>query len=122
MTYLNAALIAQIKLFGDDVKVYKKIRTCNDRLALQHFLNYISTWAKKNKLGISVEKCCYFQVGYSNFTLVYMLDSDHIAPCDSIVGLGIHINSSLKFGQHCTAIVSKASKRSKLILKTFFFL
>ena len=109
----------KIKLFADDVKAYKKIRICNDRLALQYSLNNISTWAKKNKLGISVEKCCYFRVGYSNFTLVYMLDSDHIAPCDSIVDLGIHINSSLKFGQHCTAVVSKASASSKLIVKTF---
>ena len=98
-----------IKLFADDVKAYKKTRTCNDPLALQYSFNNISTWAKKNKLGISVEKCCYFQVGYSNFTLVYMLDSDHIAPCDSIVDLGIHINSSLKFGQHCMAVVNKAS-------------
>ncbi len=30
----------------------------------------------------------------------------HIAPCDSIVDLDIHIyNATLKFGQHCTAIV-----------------
>ena len=48
-----------------------------------------------------------------------MLDSDHIAPSDFIVDLSIHINSSLKFGQHCTAIVSKASERSLLIVKTF---
>ena len=66
-----------------------------------------------------MKKCCYFQVGYSNFTLVYKLDSDHVAPRDSIVDLGIHINSNLKFGKHCTAIVSKASARSKLIVKTF---
>ena len=109
----------KIKLFADDVKAYKKIRTCNDRLALQCSLNNISTWAKKNKLGISVEKCCYFHAGYSNFILVYMLDSDNIAPCDSIVDLGIHINSSLKFGQHCLAVVNKTSARSKLIVKTF---
>ena len=112
----------KIKLYANDVKAYKKIRTCNDRLGLQYSLDNISTWAKKNKLGISVEKCCYFQVGYSNFTLVYMLDSDHIAPCDSIVDLSIHINSSLKFEQHCTVIVSKTSARSKLIVKTFLSL
>ena len=48
-----------------------------------------------------------------------MLDSDHITPCDSIVDLGININSSLKFGQHFTAIVSNARVRSKPIVKTF---
>ena len=48
-----------------------------------------------------------------------MLDSDQIASCDSVVELGININSSLKIGQHCIAIVSKASARSKLIVKTF---
>ena len=99
----------KIKLFADDVKAYKKKRVCNDRLALQYSLNNISTWAMKNKLGLSLEKCCYFQVGYSNFALVYMLDSDHrpIAPSDTIVDLGISINSSLKFGQYCAAIVFK---------------
>ena len=60
-----------------------------------------------------------FLSGKSNFTLVYMLDSDHIAPCDSIVDLDININSSIKFGQHCTAIVCKTSAHSKLIVKTF---
>ena len=33
--------------------------------------------------------------------------------------LTLTVYSSLKFGQHYTAIVSKASARSKLIIKTF---
>ena len=50
-----------------------------------------------------------------------MLDSDHIALCYSIVDPDFNINSSLKFVQHCTAIVSIANVRSKLIVNIFLF-
>ena len=108
-----------IKLFADDVKAYKCIRSPADRLALQLSLNGISAWAKKNKMDIAIEKCCYFQIGYKNLVLIYTLDSEVIVPCDSILDLGINLHSSLKPGLHCTKIVSKASARSRLIAKTF---
>ena len=76
-------------------------------------------WARQNLLGLSIEKCCYLQVGYKNLALLYRLNSEIISPCNSIVDLGVSIHSNMKSGPHCTAVVSKASTRSKLILKTF---
>ncbi len=108
-----------VKLFADDVKAYKCISTPNDRLTLQSSLDLICQWAEVNKLGLSVEKCCYLQVGYSNLVLTYRLNSEIISPTDSIIDLGICIHSNLKSGPHCSAIVSRASTRSRLILKTF---
>ena len=34
-----------VKLFADDVKVYKRIRCVEDRIVLQSVLNKINTWA-----------------------------------------------------------------------------
>jgi ribonuclease P/MRP protein subunit RPP40 len=108
-----------VKLFADDVKVYKLITTPDDRLTLQTSLDLICQWADVNKLDLSVEKCSYLQVGYTNLVLNYKLNSEFISPSDSITDLGICVHSSLKSGPHCSSIVSRASARARLILKTF---
>lgn len=121
--YINdlpaACVDCTIKLFADDVKAYKRICTAADRVILQSALNDLCAWAFKWGLGLSVEKCCFFQIGYHNLTLVYRLGDEILSPCSHILDLGITINFNLKPSQHCSLIASKASVRSKLILKSF---
>jgi hypothetical protein len=81
-----------IKLFADDVKAYKRIRSAADRLALQSSLNAICEWAELNMLGLSIDKCCYLQLGYTNLTLIYMLNSEILSPCESIIDMGINVH------------------------------
>ena len=70
-------------------------------------------------MRLSIEKCTYLQIGYRNLDIVYLLNSEILTPCDSIVDLGVNVQTNLKSGPHCTAIVSKASARCRLILKSF---
>ena len=42
-----------------------------------------------------------------------------IAPCTSLVDLGINLHSNLKYGPRCAIIASKANARAMLILKSF---
>ena len=106
-------------LFGDDVKAYKRICSPSDRTVLKAFLNNICRWARNRELGISTDKCYYLQLGYQNLTLIYKFNADIIAPCTSVVDLGINVHSNLKYGPHCAIIASKANARAKLILKSF---
>ena len=108
-----------IKLFADNVKAYKCIRSADDRVALQTSLDKICTWAARWRLGLLVEKFFHLQIGHSNFVLVYKLNGQSISPCEYLSDLGITVNSSFKSVQHCTTIASKASARSNLIFKTF---
>ena len=119
MTCPRSIPIVFVKLFADDVKVYKRIRSAEDRIVLQSVLNKICTWAVDWNLALSVEKCCYFQIGYKDHVFSYMLDSNIFSPCDSIFDLGVTIQSSLKAILHCSKIVSKVSACSNLILKAF---
>jgi len=108
-----------IKLFADDVKTYKRVRTCFDRVTLQTSLNALCVWAAEWGLDLSVKKCSYFQIGYHNFVLTYMLDNVILPPSESIHDLGISIHSSLKPSLHCSLTAAKANARSRLILKAF---
>ena len=113
-------LNCQIKLFADDLKIYKVIRSPLDCKMLQCALNAISNWSDVWQLPIvitkyaclvlnSVEKC------YHN----YMLHRQCIPFVDSCVDLGINVNSKLSFAQHISNVVSKAKARCSLILKCF---
>jgi ribonuclease P/MRP protein subunit RPP40 len=105
-----------VKLFADDVKLYKRITSLADRVTLQLAL---STWAHTWKLNISIDKCNFLQLGYNNATVVYNIDSHVIVPCNSVKDLGILVESNLKPSAHCSNIVLKANARAKLILKAF---
>ena len=109
----------EIMLFADDVKAYKRIRSPSNRTVLQVSLNNLCRWARDCELGISTDKCYYLQLSYQNLTLIYKLNADIIAPCTSVVDLGINVHSNLKYGPHCAIIASKANARVKLILKFF---
>ena len=109
----------EIMLFADDVKAYKRICSPSDRTVLQASLNNLCRWARDCELCISTDKCYYLQLGYQNLTLIYKLNADIIAPCTSVVDLGINVHSNLKYDPHCAIIASKANVRAKLILKSF---
>ena len=114
-----AVLDFMIKLFADDVKVYKRITNPNDLVVLLHALNLLCEWACKWKLNLSVEKCIYFQFGYHNFVLVYTLNSCQLSPSNCVLDLGLNVISDLKPGAHCAFIATKANSRAGLIIKSF---
>ena len=102
------------------MKANKPIRSSSDRTLLKaSILNNTCCWAWDCELGISTYKCCYLQLGYKTLILIYKLKADIIAPCTSVVDLGINVYSNLKYGSHCAIIAPKAKARAKLILKSF---
>ena len=70
-------------------------------------------------MGLSVVKCRYLQTDYKNLDIVYWLNCEILTPYDSIVDLVVNVLANLKSSPHCTVIVSKASVRFRLILKSF---
>jgi len=108
-----------IALFADDAKAYKIIKTPQDRLLLQLSLTALWFWALKWDLQLSVDKCLYLQLGYTDQSLSYTLGTHILKPCNNVRDLGITIQSNLKPGMHCTEIAHKANIRAMLILKSF---
>jgi ribonuclease P/MRP protein subunit RPP40 len=108
-----------VKLYADDVKLYKRINSAVDRVTLQVALDALCAWAHLWELHISIDKCNFFQIGYFNLALVYCINSNVIAPCHSVCDLGITVESNMKPNVHCANIALKANARAKLILKSF---
>ena len=108
-----------IDQFADDTKANKQIVTPYDKVILQKSLYALCVWADKRDLKLSLDKCIYLQIGYSDYTITYTVGIHTLLPCATANDLGNAIQSSLKPGMHCTQIAAKANARAKFILKAF---
>jgi hypothetical protein len=108
-----------IEQFADDTKASKQITSGQDRVILQTSLTALCDWAGQHDLNLSLEKCVYLQIGYSDNSITYKIGARTLQPCSDVKDLGIAVQSSLKPGLHCTQVACKANIRAKLILKSF---
>ena len=63
---------SNLKMFADDIKIYRAIYSTSDSLLLQQDLDKLSEWAQKWLLRFSVPKCVVLTLGNSrptNYTI-----------------------------------------------------
>jgi len=110
-------------LYADEVKLYTTIRSDEDCFNLQENLDKINVWSNEWQLQISTQKCCIFEVTKANvqsdISFVYKLGVEDLNSVDSVLDLGVTIDSHLDFTDHIATITRKAHQRANLILRCF---
>ena len=110
-----------VKIYVDDLKVYKCIKTIHDVIVLQMCLYKIFDWANTWQLDISVQKCTCLVIGKNDFNLEkYSLGAHYINFVTDIRELGVLIVSNYNFYIHCSQLYKKACFRAGLILRSFY--
>jgi len=121
LIYILDKYNVKLKLFADDVKMYLKI--VNDvsvrQLQEQLAINALTHWAQVWQLGISVDKCCVLNIGTEITAPRLFLDNCALSVLTQTRDLGIIVNDSLSPTAHVMDIISKAHRRSALILRPF---
>ena len=56
-----------IRLFADDIKIWKKVTVLEDALGLQQDLERLEKWSDTWLLHFNAEKCKVMHVGHSTF-------------------------------------------------------
>jgi ribonuclease P/MRP protein subunit RPP40 len=105
--------------YADDTKASRQITTPRDRVILQSSLDSLCDWAARHELALSLDKCSYLQVGYTDSAITYTVGSRVLKPSHVVTDLGIVVQSNLKPGLHCTQVASRANARARLILESF---
>jgi len=111
--------ISPIRLFADDIKMYRVVNNLRDALIFQSYLDSISSWCDNSQLSINVDKCCVIHLGKTNDNFLYCLNGCKLPSPDLIKDLGVYIDSSLTYSKHIDIICAKARARCALFLKTF---
>jgi len=117
---LPESVLSTLKLYADDAKCYRTIRTVEDCLALQNDLKCLHEWSKKWKLVFSTRKCKVMTVSRVRNPTVfnYSLDDIILERVDKFNDLGVLVSNSLTFSEHIKCKVNKANAMAGLIKRT----
>ena len=103
---------SRIKLFADDVAIYKAISASDDCIQLQEDLNCISSWADRWQLKLNASKCEALLISRKRSppTFDYNLKGISLSWKPLVHYLGIYINCKLGWSDHCKIIAAKATR------------
>ena len=119
----------KIALYADDTKIWRQINCYEDHFILQSDIDQLFTWSIKNKMTFHPSKCKALSVTMHRNVLDnlpfnifwYNLDNDIIEYVPSHKDLGVTITSKLLWSEHCSQLVSNASSKLGLLMRTCHF-
>ena len=112
-------------LFADDTKIFRKISTLNDSLALQKDIHSMGNWSKLWVLGFNRDNCHILTLGkFVNITHAhrYKVTDYEIEHVFDEKDCGVIFDSNLSFQEQISAKINKANSIAGLIHRSFTFL
>ena len=115
------------KLFADDCKLYKNIKSEADLKERQEDIYRLCQWSKEWLLGFNFKKCKIVSYGNCQFEYEhYMTDEQNnyhkLSNEDSECDLGVLFKSYLKFDEHIDNTINKINRIIGLIKRKFKFI
>ena len=121
----NVVKNINIKIFADDTKAYKGIKSEDDAIVLQKAIDEMFQWTQKWLLQFNKDKCKILHLGKNNPKYNYTIGEEEnkvtLSETELEKDLGIYIDPNLDFKKHIKSIVKKASHTSYKILKNFSY-
>lgn len=106
------------KMFADDTKVYRKIKSKADCDLLQHDLNKLAAWSRIWLLEFNAEKCVVLRIR-SALAYQYSLNGVYLQEVTSQKDLGITISNTLTPTKHIQELVKKANMKIAMFRRCF---
>ena len=95
------------KLFADDTKLYRTIRTEDDTTSLQDDINRLVNWSTMWQLPFNEHKCKCIHIDNDKTKLSYQMNDHILENVKEIKDLGVITDHKLKFDNHSSAAVKK---------------
>ena len=115
-----------IKLFADDTKIYRVIKSDRDSEILQNDLLDIMKWSEKWQLPFNLTKCKVMHLGSQNKEFKYNLgerkqngEQLNLETVTEEKDLGVRFDDKLNFIGHISEVVSKGNQRIGLVRRNF---
>ena len=116
---------AKVKVYVDDTKAKKAIKSEDDVESLQADLDTMYTWAKENNMEFNGTKFQVMRYGKNSEikeNTTYFTDDmkDVIERFEKLKDLGVIMNDQANFADHLEKALKKARQKLGWILRTFF--
>ena len=113
---------SSMKMFADDSKIWRRIKTQSDGNGLQEDLNRLVNWSQEWMLRFNPEKCKVMHIGHKETTRYFMTDESGTTELKTIQeekDLGVYLRSDLKPSAQCIQSAAKARRIIGMIRRNF---
>ena len=102
---------SKIRLYADDILLYRTIHTDEDRLALQEDLNALIQWSDLWLMSFNPSECVHLKISNRHHLLAtkYYIGQRQIDQSPQATYLDVTIDEHLKWTNHVDKIVAKAN-------------
>ena len=107
------------KLFADDAKLYRSVKTEMDNASLQDDITSMVAWSEKWQLPFNESKCKCLHIGKETTASSYHMNSHLLENVTEEKDLGVIVDNKLKFHIHTSAAIKKANSILGLIKRSF---
>ena len=111
-----------IKMFADDTKVSAPVANTADHEKLQKDIEELQKWSDDWQLQFNVKKCKVMHLGFGNANYSYTMGDRKLDVTDCEKDLGVFVDPSLNFSQHCQKTANKANSILGLISRSFSYM
>ena len=108
-----------LSLFADDTKVFRTIKTAEDREILQEDIDSMTLWCKVWQMEFNISKCHVLSFGSRASSPKYNLAGNSLSCADYEKDVGVLVPSNLKFHEQCATAIAKANSVLGLIKRAF---
>ena len=122
LVYINdlpESVHCSLKMFADDTKLYSCVTNPHAVSGLQSDLDALVSWSDTWQLPFNEAKCSVLHIGRNNPGCQYVMRDAELTEVQVVKDLGVHIDSELKFRQHASAAVAKATQILAVICRSF---
>ena len=111
---------SEIRLFADDILLYKVIATPNDHHILQNDLNSLTKWASDWLMEFNIPKCNILQITlhHNKSSFTYKMSNIPLNTVSEHNYLGIRLHQRLFWNPHINYICSKANQLLGFLKRT----
>ena len=110
------------RLFADDAKIYRRIRSPQDGESLQIDLSKLQEWSKKWLLQFNKEKCKVMHIGKRNPGYEYLMEDTPLATTSEEKDLGVIVTPDLKQAVQVGKAAASANSVVGLLKKTYTYM
>jgi hypothetical protein len=109
-------------IFADDLKIWRSIRSPEDKCVLDEDLIQLQCWSQTWMLQFNRSKSSVLHLGSCLPPRQYFLNSSALTTSQDQRDLGVIISSSLKFSSHCVNVTNRALRLLFSIRRSFLFI
>jgi len=106
---IDVDLISKIFKFADDSKLLNSVNNLQGIEDIRRDLRNLEVWAENWQMEFNTDKCSVIHLGKNNPKSIYSLCNKEIKSSTKERDLGVIVDSTMKFSEHCNAVARSAN-------------